>query len=389
MDAFQLSALCRLVGDAGMRQLGSVALDAACRAPMMLRDVLQKNGEALGAIASTFERKGELPSDAEVVLSVVNLPIVLASCRALGVALVARSLLQEGVRSAKGELLPGVVASFVSGLGSQQLPDGARAGQQLSPVMDLLEGYGQLGGGFMDAPLLDAVASQCRVADEPQLWAQLPYLIALVFTLPEWHGIGVSLEDDRLAGNAHCLVHALHALLCLCEPHMPRAYGEVEPVSEAGQRKAAHRRFVQLVSLILLEKRRALTEGGGGGGSKEAREAAAKERAIAAMVLVLEQLIQVAEPLGYGDLQRSVPASLMLASYAAVAQPLQVENERSVHNKAGGGGSPMGGGGGGGGAGAAGGSAEGIDVSDYQPAARSRMSMPTGGGMFRRSVGGD
>ena len=165
------------------------------------------------------------------------------------------------------------------------------------------------------------------MADEPKLWAALPYALALIFTLPDWHSVGVNLERDGLAANTHCLVHALDALLSFVEPHMPRE--EHEPISESGVTKAAHRTFLHVASLILLDRRRSLAEAISQQpqqpGGKDAREVASKERSIAAILLVLEQLSQLAEPLGYGDLQPYLPASMLLASYGAIAQPVSVD----------------------------------------------------------------
>ena len=397
LDAFQLGALARVIGSAGMRELDEVVLDAACHAPMALRDVLKKNRDALRAVEASVTTRRELPSEPAVLLSVINLPVVLICLRSFGVALVARSLLQEGLRIAKRELQPPVVASFVHGLGSQQLPDGARAGTRLEPVKDLLAGFGQLTGGHNDAPLSDAVARTCMMADEPKLWAALPYALALIFTLPDWHSVGVNLERDGLAANTHCLVHALDALLSFVEPHMPRE--EHEPISESGVTKAAHRTFLHVASLILLDRRRSLAEAISQQpqqpGGKDAREVASKERSIAAILLVLEQLSQLAEPLGYGDLQPYLPASMLLASYGAIAQPVSVDggdaDTGGGAGRGGGGGnrgSCAGGGGGGGNRGScAGGGGGGTNRGSTAASGISAMPLPpreSGRGSYAR-----
>ena len=276
----------------------------------MLRGVLHNNKDFLANIAMTYERTRELQLDAPVP---PELHVLLAACRDFGIAIVARSLLLEGTRAAKAELMPPAVASFVDGLGRQQLPDGQFAGQQLPEVTELLASFGQITGSHADAALAEAVSAKCKVADEPGLWASLPYALALAFMLPEWdHALwGPRLSEDALGGNAHCVVHALHALLTLAEPHMPRGH------SDAPGGWAAHRRFLEVASLVLLHKRRALRKD-----NLNARDVAHRERSLASIVLLLEQLVQLAEPLGYGDLQPVLPYSLVLASYATISLPV-------------------------------------------------------------------
>jgi hypothetical protein len=125
---------------------------------------------------------------------------------------------------------------------------------------------------------------------------------------------GLRLAEDALGGNAHCLVHAIHALLCMVEPHMPR--GNAEAADAARSRGIAHRRFLEVASLVLLNKRRGLLEGG------RPADVAHRERSLASVVLVVEQLVQHAEAVGYGDLQPFLPYSLVISSYSAVSQPV-------------------------------------------------------------------
>ena len=44
-----------------------------------------------------------------------------------------------------------------------------------------------------------------------------------------------------------------------------------------------------------------------------------------------EQLVELAEPLGYGDLQAFLPYSLVLSSYTTVSQPVSVVAGLEAH----------------------------------------------------------
>ena len=317
LDAVQLGALCKLIGTCGMHQLEGVVLDAAADTPVAIGGVLRANKELLANIAMTFERTRQL--DHGTIANLTDLNVLLASCRALGITLAARTLLLEGIRSAKSELLPPAVASFVHGLGMQQLPDGQRAGMVLPAVTDVLSSFGLITGADVDAPAVQMLIENAGIegADSAS-WASLPYALALMLTLPEWGVVHLSLQEDSVSGNVHCLVHALHALLCLAEPHTHSAqlHLPAEAAAHAGGR-LAHRRFLEVAALILVRQREVLFSG-----QIKPQEVPQRERMLATVVLLLEQLVQLAAPLGYGDLQAFLPYTLVLSSYTATSQPV-------------------------------------------------------------------
>ena len=318
LDSIQMCALSRLVGSCGMQQLEQVLLDLAAEAPLAVGSVLRQHQEPLAALAVTFERTRRLdPACTEL----PDLNVLLASCRALGIVLVARSILQEGVRAARAVLLPPAVPSFVGGLGAQQLPDGQRAGMVLPPVTDLLASFGQIRGADMDAPLAQLLADRAGIPPEDSTaWASLPYALALMLTLPEWAMVMPNLAEDGVSGNVHCIVHAVHALLCMAEPHMHNANVLVPAEAAAiASGRFAHRRFLEVASLVLLQQRQMLFSG-----HVKPQEVSTRERCMASIVLVVEQLVQLASALGYGDLQTFLPYTLVLSNYTAVSQPVSV-----------------------------------------------------------------
>ena len=82
-----------------------------------LRRVLELNTVPLLDFARHFAAEHAIPAD----LSLGQIEEALAQCHALGVVLQVRRLLLEGMGSAKRQLLPQGVLSFVAGLGEQQL----------------------------------------------------------------------------------------------------------------------------------------------------------------------------------------------------------------------------------------------------------------------------
>jgi len=150
--------------------------------------------------------------------------------------------------------------------------------------------------------------------DDPKLWASLPVALSLLWKEPQWGQASLHINDDMLGANLHCLVYGVHALLAMAEPHMPRTDAEVR----AGT-PVAYCRFLEASAAILSNMRKGMLEG-------KPDEVAARQRTHATIALLLEQLVQIAEPLGYNDLQRYLPRSIVLASYATIAQPIEIVN---------------------------------------------------------------
>ena len=108
-----------------------------------------------------------------------------------------------------------------------------------------------------------------------------------------------------VSANLHCLAHGLHAMLSVVEPHMPPGR------SGARSAKLAHRTFLHVSSLVLGQLRIVALQP-----QLKPPDALAKERAHASMLLVIEQFVQLAGPLNYGDAESYVPHSLVAAAYA-------------------------------------------------------------------------
>ena len=312
LDEVQLGALCRLIGTSGMDQLGEVLLDAAIQPAAALKGFLGKHREALSSVAMGFERSRDL----HVELAPQELHALLSVCRSYGIAVVGRRLFMRGTRTAKEELAPPAVTSFVHGLGEQQLPSGRPAGPELPSVASLLASFGMVPGSHADEALIDGAAARCGIRDDASDWVNLPYALALTLFLPEWEHAywAPRLALDSLGGNAHCIVHGFHALLCMVEPHMPSyTHGPLAYLGRDGW--SAHRIFLAAAALVLRRRRLAVRE-------CKASEIQAKERSLASVVLVLEHFVQLADPLGYGDLERALPYSaLALPCYAVISQP--------------------------------------------------------------------
>ena len=253
-------------------------------------------------------------------LNIVGLDRLLDMCRRAGVALAARSLLHEGVRALKTDVLPPFVSTFVHGLGQQPLSDGALAGQRLPAVTDLLASFGLLGGYETDQPLADAIAEVCTDLREGRSpkdkgeraspWKYLPHLLAMTFQLSDWATPRVS--ENVMGANLHCFAHSLHALLCVVEPHVLRRKDD-----QAFCTVLSHLRFLEVASVVLSCIRASMHEG-------KPQEIGTRQRSHAAIVMLLEQLIQLAPQLGYGDLEPLVPHSLVVASYSTIMQPATV-----------------------------------------------------------------
>ena len=127
----------------------------------------------------------------------------------------------------------------------------------LPPVMELLAGYGHVGGAAMDTPLLQLLAAKCGIeADDSVSWAAMPYALALMFLLPEWGQAVPNVGADGLSGNLHCIVYALDALLCVAEPHVHKPHSNLpSEVLAASTGRCAHRCFLEVASLVLLKQR--------------------------------------------------------------------------------------------------------------------------------------
>ena len=59
-------------------------------------------------------------------------------------------------------------------------------------------------------------------------------------------------------------------------------------------------------------------------GMLKPQEIAPRQRVIATVTLVVEQLVELARSLGHGDLQAFLPYTLVLSSYTAISQPISV-----------------------------------------------------------------
>ena len=317
LSATEFAALAGLLGSRAMAALDETLLGLIATALEPLSAVLSRNKETLSAVALSYERTQRLEFPQGVELT--GLSNVLECVRVAGVAIVARSLLHEGVRSVCAEQKPSCATSFVRGLGEQQLPDCRPAGEALPPVAAVLSGCGLVGGGVhADAPLAEAIEVSCSVGADPALWSSLPYALALTLSLSAWGSVSPSLDADAIGGtaNLHCVCHAVHALLSAVDPHMPRNTG-IGAADRGGS--LAHRRFLEVCAHAIGQLRQ-FRHAGHGAKEQLLKLQAARERSIASMVLLVEKLVQLGPPLDYAELHAVIPASLVCATYAAVAQ---------------------------------------------------------------------
>ena len=302
LDAAQFTALCRLTGGVGMEKLNDELLGHISNAAKGLRAEVMKNKEPLAAFAKHFERSHTLPSE----IGLTDMPAALALVHKIGVLIAVRSLLLAGLQAAKAQLVPASVASFVRGLGDQQLPDGRRAGQHLDEVAEVLATYGVPGGLHHDAQLQRTLAEATAIGSDTTLWRDLPCLFAFLFYLPQWRTAEPLLKEGAVRGNLHCAAFAYHALLSMLDPYVTPADGARVAVAKA----PAHRTFFEVAALVLLQRRH----------EADGTPKGPDERPLASMALVLEQLIHLAEPLTYGDLQPFVPHALLAATYGMAWQ---------------------------------------------------------------------
>lgn len=187
--------------------------------------------------------------------------------------------------------MPHAVSDFVSVLGAQQLPDYARA-SSLPPVARLLTEHGAVGDSIdLDADLLAELGAKCDLKTDPALWRLLPQLLAASLQLPPWSSLTADLASDALPNNLHTVAFALHALLSMVDPLMrapasPSAVAAAAPPPGGGGVLVAHRRFVELASLIVQHARAAAHT-----------DEAAAEPLVAGRLLLLEHLARLASPL--------------------------------------------------------------------------------------------
>jgi hypothetical protein len=297
VDVMHFGALTKMVGAAGTRAMQGVLLDAAGSKCAGLRQMLRANVEPLAAFAKHFERTRQMPQ-----LTLDDLEGGLDACHGLGVVLAVRHLLMAGAAEGKAELLPGAVPAFARSLGEQQLPSGERAGGRLGEVAALLVEFGLPGGLERDLELQQVIGKACGVAEDGPLWALLPYALALTFSLPTWEAVTPQLTADALPANYHTMAFALHALLAMAETVTPRR------ADAAGPPKGAHQTFIEVASLVILQRRQ----------SADGQPAGSKERGITAMLLLLDQFVALAASAGLnrGDMQPFLPHALVCAQYA-------------------------------------------------------------------------
>ena len=62
----------------------------------------------------------------------------------------------------------------------------------------MLAEHGVPGGAHQDAMLQQVLHEQCGVAEQPQLWSALPYMLALSFTLPRWSSVKPDILQDSV-----------------------------------------------------------------------------------------------------------------------------------------------------------------------------------------------
>ena len=146
-------------------------------------------------------------------------------------------------------------------------------------------------------------------SEQQQLWSTLPYMLALTFTLPKWAAVKPDLSQDTITGNLHCMALAVHALLSMVENHDPRAKQQPDGEAPMIRPNHSHKRFMEVSSLVLLHLRQSLESG-----SRTVDTQV--ERSLAAMVMLVEQLVALADPLNFGDLQPYLPHALVTATYA-------------------------------------------------------------------------
>jgi len=332
LDSIQFAALVRLVGAAGARRLHDMLVKMAASYASKVRAMLNTNQQELAKLMTHFDMRHELLMP----LQLANMPEGLAYCKSLGVVLAVRKLLLVGIKQAKTELFPASVSSFVKGLGEQQLPDGQRAADGQHSVAELLASFGLAGSQTTEPPfapsssaspkdaLLEAeLDAQCGISSDAKLWMLLPYALGAGFAYDNYWGAAVPhLAENAVSANIHTLAHAYHGLLSAVEPHMPRPRTGAPSGS-----KLAHRRFLHVSSLVLLQLRTAAH------GNKDAKPQNTQraEHVLAAMVMVIEQLVQLAGSLTYGDLQAFLPIAVVNAQYLEEQRTIQtVDDDASL-----------------------------------------------------------
>mmetsp|Transcript_23173 Transcript_23173/g.50685 ORF Transcript_23173/g.50685 Transcript_23173/m.50685 type:complete len:283 (-) Transcript_23173:185-1033(-) len=255
------------------------------------------------------------------------------------------------MRKSKSELVPASVCDFVCAIGQQQLPTRERA-SQLPKVSRLLTEFGQLRAISDDAALLAALSASASAVDETELWAPLPYLLASVFTLKQWETSAPLHQNDAITGNRHCLAYAFHALLTMVETSTTNSFNSSSkysadtgmpsthptPVNASTPRPAEasaavaaadadaselipprtetlplHRRFLEASALAILQQRQLAADARNSNGDQS--KETVKDRAISAMLLLLEHFSILATPNSANLLEAYLPRILISAQY--------------------------------------------------------------------------
>ncbi len=136
------------------------------------------------------------------------------------------------------------------------------------------------------------------------LWSMLPYMLALMLSLPAWASAAPQLATDTVAGNLHTLAYALHALLASAEPCLARS---AKASGQAiGSRARAHKIFIEVCGLVIQHWR----------SGADAPPQKPDTRPVAAILVALEHLVSISSDLNDGDLEEFVPHALANTQYA-------------------------------------------------------------------------
>jgi len=299
-----------------MERLGGVLLKMASAYASKVRAVLMTNQQELARLMMHFDGKHELLPGVQL----AGMPEMLMHCKALGTVLAVRRLLHLGARLAKVELFPSAVSSFIKGLGDQQLPDGQRAADGQLPVAELLASFGLVGAQAAEPPLsstsfardllLDSQLDiQCGLTADKTLWQLLPYALGMSFhTGSFWDAAVPQLQENVVSSNIHTLAHAFDSLLAAVDPFMPKSR------TTTPSTHVAHRTFLHVASISVGQQR--LADRPSSEQKVKPQEIYRAQRSHAAMLLVLEQSVQLAGPLAYGDIPTYLLHTLVTSTYA-------------------------------------------------------------------------
>ena len=302
LDRRELVALVTLLGTHGTRMLHGALLDIAVAKAGALKAMLVKHGGVLtgfaaatGAAGRPAKEQGSQDSRSSEIqwryvtkraaaLSGKDARQIVSHATAIGSALCLRRELHSAARECARTRMPVLQASVaIACLGKRD----RFSDREVVPALSAIAS--DVGIPCSDGALRKALAP----LGEPEVWRQLPFLIAATFVSDCWKEADYEVMIDAHHNNAHVIVPALLALL------------DCFTAGDEGGLRTAHRAFVRCAGATLLSMKR---------DEKESFQA----WPLRAMFVLLEKFVQQSRFLDRAVLENVFPYALLHAAHVDI-----------------------------------------------------------------------